>query len=207
MSTSFAQITSHKSCLGENEHLSNQDDIATGTNRDHSDAATSQNKENSPISVLGSSSASSSYSDEIGRAKESGKLDILSEEFDPLAALYCKDISAIKNIVPDAPVLDNVEVFAARYYKKSSQREKANTGKEKENASQGATKYQDNTSLPQRNFTAEQMPIEGKSRDFTNVVKFMTKQSNNVGPMAILQNCVDTERRIKIFIRGILKFR
>ena len=171
------------------------------------DAASKPDKENTKTSVLGSSSTSSSDSNENAKSKESGKLDILSEEFDPLAALYCKDISVIKNIVPEAPVLDNVEVFAARYYKRSSQRIKANTGNVKERyASQAASKYQDDTSLPQRNFTAEQMPIEGTSKDFSNVVKFMKKQSNKAGPMAILQNCVDTGRRIKIIIRGILKF-
>lgn len=175
---------------GQKKPLRNQDDIPPESFRDNSDISTGQDELN-PTLVHIPSSASSSDSDE--NAKESKKLDILSEEFDPLAALYCKDISIIKNIVTDAPILDNVEVFATRYFKKSSQQENANKGNEKEkNATQAASKYQEDTSLPQRNFTAEQMPIEGKSRDLTNVITFMKKQTNKAGPMAILQDCVDT---------------
>jgi len=60
-----------------------------------------------------SSTTSSFDSNEECDPGDSNKLDILSKDFDPLAALYCKDIGKIKNIVPEAPVLDNVATFEA----------------------------------------------------------------------------------------------
>ena len=150
------------------------------------------------------------HEDESIKSKESEKLDVLSEKFDPLSALYCKDMSMIRNIVQGAPVLDNVEVFAARYYGKggSKAQGKANATNCGGVPAQGSiSNTQGSVEPPKRVFTAEQMPIEGKKKEFNNVLKFMKKQSEKGGPMAMLQNRIETGRRIKIFIRGILKFR
>ena len=131
-------------------------------------------------------------------------MDVLSEDFDPITALYCHDLSVIKNILPAAPVLDNVEVFTAKYYKKSSKHEKSN--KRSSNTEQifpTSANSEKDICFSQRKFTAEQMPIQGKSREFNNVLKFMKKQADKGGPMSILQNCIDTGRRIRIYIRGM----
>lgn len=132
-----------------------------------------------------SSSSTSSSDDENVKPKDSGKLDVLSEDFDPLSALYCKDMAKIKNIVPSAPVLDNVEVFATRYYRKGGAQQVK--GKSKAGVSGGnssrvdPSKCQENVDPPQRMFTAEQMPIQGKMKEFSNVLKFMKKQSGKKG--------------------------
>ena len=46
-----------------------------------------------------SSTTNSSDSNEDYDRGDSDKLDILSKDFDPLAAMYCKDIGKIKNII------------------------------------------------------------------------------------------------------------
>ena len=155
-----------------------------------------------------SSSNSKSYSNdkEESTQEATGRLDILSNEFDPLAALYCKDISMIKNIVPNAPTLDNVEVFAARYNKKCTQNKAVSKG-DASSSKKASAKSEENIVVPNRKFTAEQMPVQGRAKEFSNVLKFMKKQGENGGPMAALQNCIDTGRRIKVFIRGIDRMR
>ena len=181
--------------------LSKSPDDEESQERDSVNTSSSSNESPSPRS---------SEDEEHIKPIDSGKLDILSEDFDPLAALYCKDMAMIKNIVPSAPTLDNVGVFETRYYRKGgAQQGKGNNkvGGSKGNSSQDhSSKLQENVDRPQRMFTAEQMPIQGQKKEFNNVVKFMKKQIEKGGPMAILQNCIETRRRIKVFIRGIFTF-
>ena len=118
----------------------------------------------------------------------------------------------IKNLgtpeqIENAPTLDNVEVFAARYERKNRNGEKMKKYVIVAETSSKilSNKLDENADVPKRQFTAEQMPIEGTVKEFSNVVKFMEKQGERGGPMSILQNCINTGRRIKVFIRGIYR--
>ena len=152
-----------------------------------------------------SSTTSSFDSNEECDPGDSNKLDILSKDFDPLAALYCKDIGKIKNIVPEAPVLDNVATFEALYYKKKNVSKHGAKTRSENTQNIAMKKAESNEATSARNFTPEQMPVAGTKRELNNVSKFMKKQSGEKGPMSILQKCVDTERRVKIVIRGNFK--
>ena len=94
------------------------------------------------------------------------KLDVSSESFDPLAAIYSVDDFDIP--VPSAPVLDNVEVCIAKLTKPNSSR-KPSEKKAKNNpsASVGA----------ERHFTPDQMPIQCPRKEGNNVLTFMEKQT------------------------------
>ena len=210
----------------------NNEDILRSSERESgeisSDSSSSSSNSSSGSTSSSSSSSSSSKSSSTTKSakqkkerekldvlseKESGRLDVLSEDFDPLAALYCKDLSMIKNLgtpeqIENAPTLDNVEVFAARYERNKNR----NGEKMKKDVTVAGTsskilnnKLDEEADVPKRQFTAEQMPIEGTVKEFSNVVKFMKKQGERGGPMSILQNCIDTGRRIKVFIRGIYR--
>ena len=121
------------------------------------------------------------------------KLDVSSESFDPLAAIYSVDDFDIP--VPSAPVLDNVEVCIAKLTKPSSSR-KTSEKKAKNNAPS-------TSAGTERHFTPDQMPIEGTKKELNNVLKFMKKQGDVKGPMSTLQTCIETGRRIKVIIRGM----
>ena len=209
----------------------NNEDILKSSERESgeisSDSSSSSSNSSSGSTSSSSSSSSSSKSSSSNKSakqkkereksdvlseKESGKLDVLSEDFDPLAALYCKDLSMIKNLgtpeqIENAPTLDNVEVFAARYERKNRNGEKMKKDVIVAETSSKilSNKLDENADVPKRQFTAEQMPIEGTVKEFSNVVKFMEKQGERGGPMSILQNCINTGRRIKVFIRGIYR--
>ena len=116
----------------------------------------------------------------------------------------------IKNLgtpeqIDNAPTLDNVEVFAARYERKTRNGEKLKKAVAGTSSKILNNKLDEDADVPKRQFTAEQMPIEGTVKEFSNVVKFMEKQGERGGPMSILQNCINTGRRIKVFIRGIYR--
>ena len=133
-------------------------------------------------------------------AKDIDKLDVLSKNFDPLSALYCKEITKIKNVVFNAPVLDNVATFEALYNKKISSNKDAKHRTETKKGELLAKSDIDYSSA--RNFTPDQMPVAGTKKELNNVIKFMRKQANGIGPMSALQKCIETGRRIKVVIRG-----
>ena len=145
-------------------------------------------------------SSSSSYSCDDNIAKDIDKLDVLSKNFDPLSALYCKEITQIKNVVVNAPVLDNVATFEALYNKKISSNKDAKHRTETKKGELLAKSDVDYSSA--RNFTPDQMPVAGTKKELNNVIKFMKKQANGIGPMSALQKCIETGRRIKVVIRG-----
>ena len=95
------------------------------------------------------------------------KLDVSSESFDPLAAIYSVDDFDIP--VPSAPVLDNVEVCIAKLTKPSSSR-KTSEKKAKNNAPS-------TSAGTERHFTPDQMPIQCPRKEGNNVLTFMEKQT------------------------------
>ena len=149
-----------------------------------------------------SSTDSSSSSDtcDANIVKDIDKLDVLSKNFDPLSALYCKEITKIKNVVVNAPVLDNVATFEALYNKKNSSNKDARHTTETKKGELLAKSDIDYSSA--RNFTPDQMPVAGTKKELNNVIKFMKKQANGIGPISNLQKCIETGRRIKVVIRG-----
>lgn len=150
-----------------------------------------------------SDSSSSSNSNDEHDVSDGDELDILSINFDPYKALYCQDVTKVKNIVPDAPVLDNVATFESMFHKKKSQSKQSAKGKLNTDNSESFRESDEMSASAIRNFTPDQMPIVGTKKELNNVLKFMKKQGDVKGPMSTLQTCIETGRRIKVIIRGM----
>jgi small nuclear ribonucleoprotein (snRNP)-like protein len=114
-------------------------------------------------------------------------LDVTSDSFDPLAAIYSNEC------VPDpsAPVLNNVEAFISKY-----------SGRGRGQPQKKRTEIQPGVSKPQRQFTKEQMPVPGKNKyKEKTLVAYMEKQKE--GPMSVLQSCIEKGQRVKVTVRKL----
>lgn len=118
-------------------------------------------------------------------SSEDDVLDCSSSKFDPLAAIYSP---LMKLPVPNAPLMDNVEKFVSVY----------------EGKCKGQNVQSKKVKLPdvklQRQFLAEQMPVENK-RKSKNIWSYMEKQT--AGPMSVLNLCVKENKKVKVYTRGI----
>ena len=119
--------------------------------------------------------------------EESEKLNSSSNEFDPIEALYNPRFA----LTNSAPVFDNVEKFISFL---SSPSTSSSSNKKAPNVNKSELK---------RNFTPEQMPIQGKGAKRSNVVTYMAKQcEGGQGPMAQLAKYVRDNCRIKVVTRS-----
>ena len=120
----------------------------------------------------------------------SDKLDHTSTAFDPLLSIYSNEE------VPDqsAPIFNNVEEFVKKYEDQHLD-QKPSTSKSSKKKEVSAS------SSSSRQFTAEQMPVQGPKKKEKNLLTYMESQKN--GPMAILQKCVANQTRIKVQVRKL----
>ena len=118
----------------------------------------------------------------------SDKLDHTSSSYDPLLSIYSNEE------VPDqsAPIFNNVEEFVKKYEGQQMD-QKPGTSK--------SSKKKEVTSTTSRQFTVEQMPVQGPKKKEKNLLTFM--ESQKLGPMAILQKCVVNQTRIKVHVRKL----
>lgn len=126
----------------------------------------------------------------------STSLDLSSQDFDPLASLYSDEDPPVPD--PDAPMHDNVESFASFYSNKGRGRGTTKKAKKEEPSTSAA--------VVGRQFTPDQMPIKGTRKErHKNLLTYMANQTS--GPMAVMQQCVQEGKRVRVHVRGRDKMR
>ncbi|KDR22881.1 hypothetical protein L798_14734 [Zootermopsis nevadensis] len=118
--------------------------------------------------------------------EEEESLDFTSPKFDPLKALYSKNV---RLPIPNAPVLDNIH----KYRSSLNPREKKRSEKvDKDNEPGPSSEEQ-----PERRFLPHQVPIPNvrPHRDTRNV---LSRMKNMTGPLSVLWECMERRVRIKV---------
>ncbi|XP_021942788.1 U7 snRNA-associated Sm-like protein LSm11 [Zootermopsis nevadensis] len=126
--------------------------------------------------------------------EEEESLDFTSPKFDPLKALYSKNV---RLPIPNAPVLDNIH----KYRSSLNPREKKRSEKvDKDNEPGPSSEEQ-----PERRFLPHQVPIPNvrPHRDTRNV---LSRMKNMTGPLSVLWECMERRVRIKVFTRNMVFF-
>lgn len=129
------------------------------------------------------------------KREERGKsLDLTSDQFDALKALYSTNVHLPS---PKAPILDNLTKF--------SEDESGVVVRNVFKAKVQETKDQPSTSASTSRFQPHQEPI--KSREKTIAKNVLTRMTNVKGPMSLLQRCMNERIRIKVLTRNMAGIR
>ncbi|XP_015182676.1 PREDICTED: U7 snRNA-associated Sm-like protein LSm11 [Polistes dominula] len=134
---------------------------------------------------------SSSTSDE--------SIDISSNKFDPIKAIYSTKLRLPST---SAPLYDNVCMFESRM-KNLNRGKKSQTGsddvaKAKEYAKQRLISNQGST----EDDSKKKITTKGRGRKCREVVDVLTKMPKILGPLGLLYQCMETRKRIRVYTRN-----
>ncbi|XP_023717077.1 U7 snRNA-associated Sm-like protein LSm11 [Cryptotermes secundus] len=128
-----------------------------------------------------------------GKEEEDEALDFTSPKFNPLKALYSKNV---RLPIENAPVFDNIH----KYHSSLNPREK------KKKVDKDSEPGPSSEEQPVRRFLPHQQPVRNPrpQRDTRNV---LTRMENATGPLSLLWDCMERRVRIKVLTRHMAGMR
>lgn len=129
------------------------------------------------------------------------ELDITSDEFDPIQALYTN--STVKLTKRKSKIIyQNFAAFEIEYNKKGLYGLSIKSKDDDNEPTTEATQAEDKPSTSGRRFLPHQMAIKSKGPRMKNTRSLLRQIETMVGPMAVLRDCLQQGRKIKVYTRS-----